>query len=181
MIFHKTNLKDNYLIEIEKSEDSRGFFARLFCENEFSKRNLNTKWQQINISHNEKTGTLRGLHFQRPPNTEIKLIKCTNGMIWNVIVDLRVNSNSFGNWFGAELSRENRKIMYVPKGFANGYISLKDNSDIIYLVSNSYAPVSEETLLWCDDKISINWPIEPLVISDKDKNGKKFDDVFTFD
>ncbi len=181
MIFHKTKLKDNYLIEIEKSEDHRGFFARLFCENEFLERNLNTKWQQINISHNEKAATLRGLHFQRPPNTEIKLIKCTSGIIWNVIVDLRLNSNTFGNWFGTELSEENRKIMYVPKGFANGYISLKDNSNIIYLVSNSYAPKSEETLLWCDNKISIKWPLEPSVISEKDKNGKKFDDVFFFD
>ena len=134
MIFHKTNLKDNYLIEIEKSEDSRGFFARLFCENEFSKRNLNTKWQQINISHNEKTGTLRGLHFQRPPNTEIKLIKCTNGMIWNVIVDLRVNSNSFGNWFGAELSKENRKI------------SLKSLTDRIILPTRMFKVNALETV-----------------------------------
>jgi dTDP-4-dehydrorhamnose 3,5-epimerase len=173
MKFQETYLKDSYLIEINKQEDERGFFARLFCKKEFVKKGLNTKWVQINNSLCKKSGTLRGLHFQKSPFQEVKLIRCIKGTSWAVIVDLRKNSKTFGKWFGTELTEKNKLMIYVPKGFAHGYISLKPSSEILYLVSTYYAPEAEETLLWKDPEISINWPLKPKLISNKDRLGKK--------
>lgn len=171
MIFKETKLKGNYLINLELKEDERGFFARYYCEKEFSKKGLNTKWVQVNNSASKKVGTLRGLHYQREPNTEVKLVRCLRGAIWDVVVDLRDMSKTFGKWFAAKLSDENRTMMYVPKGFAHGYISLEPNSEILYLVSDFYATNLEGTLIWNDKKVEINWPIEPKVVSDKDLKG----------
>ena len=173
MRFQEIYLKDSYLIEPNKQEDERGFFARLFCKKEFEKKGLNTKWVQINNSLCKKSATLRGLHFQKSPFQEIKLIRCIKGMIWDVIVDLRKNSKTFGKWFGVKLTEKNKLMIYVPKGFAHGYISLKPNSEILYLVSNFYTPESEQTLLWKDPRIAIDWPLKPKLISDKDKLGKE--------
>jgi len=173
MRFLETYLKDSYLIEPNKHEDERGFFVRLFCKKEFKKKGLNTKWVQINNSLCKKSATLRGLHFQKSPFQEIKLIRCIKGMIWDVIVDLRKNSETFGKWFGVKLTEKNKLMIYVPKGFAHGYISLKPNSEILYLVSNFYTPESEQTLLWKDPRIAIDWPLKPKLISDKDKLGKE--------
>ena len=119
MIFKKTGLQGNYLINIQKHEDERGFFARQFCEIEFSKNGLNTKWVQVNNSMNEKVGTLRGLHFQRPPKSEVKLVRCIKGEIWDVVVDLRKKSDTCGKWFGAKLSEENKKMIYIPGKILN--------------------------------------------------------------
>ena len=171
MIFKETKLKGNYLINLELKEDERGFFARYYCKKEFSQKGLNTKWVQVNNSASKKVGTLRGLHYQREPNTEVKLVRCLRGAIWDVVVDLRDMSKTFGKWFAAKLSDENRTMMYVPKGFAHGYISLEPNSEILYLVSDFYAPNLEGTLIWNDKKVEINWPIEPKVVSDKDLKG----------
>ena len=132
MIFESTPLKDNFIINLEKKEDERGFFARYFCQKEFAKLGLNTTWLQINNSASKITGTLRGLHFQREPNSEIKLIRCLRGSIWDVVVDLRHESQTFGKWFGKKLSGDNRTMMYVPKGFAHGFISLEPNSEILF-------------------------------------------------
>lgn len=172
MIFKETNLKGNYLIDLKKKEDDRGFFARFFCEKEFLEKELNISWAQINNSLNKRKGTLRGLHFQRPPNEEVKLIRCLKGAIWDVVVDLRKSSKTFGMWFGAKLSDKNRRMMYVPKGFAHGFISLESNSEILYLVSNFYTPNSEGTIIWNDTDIGIEWPLKPSVISVKDVKGK---------
>ena len=114
MIFNETNLKGNFLVDLEPRADERGFFARYFCENEFQKHGLNTRWVQINNSMSKEAGTLRGLHLQRPPYSEVKLVRCLKGSIWDVVVDLRKESESFGKWFGSTLSEKNRTMMYVP-------------------------------------------------------------------
>lgn len=169
MKFQETILKGNYLIDLDKHEDERGFFARYFCEKEFSKQGLNTRWVQINNSASKDTGTLRGLHYQREPSAEVKLIRCLKGAIWDVVVDLRAESETFGKWFGEKLSDKNRTMMYVPKGFAHGFISLQPNSEILYLVSNFYEPSEEGTLIWNDTDVAINWPLAAKIISSKDK------------
>ncbi|MDB3889580.1 dTDP-4-dehydrorhamnose 3,5-epimerase [Candidatus Pelagibacter sp.] len=177
MKFNKTCIKDNFLINLEPREDKRGFFARYYCEKEFLDQGLNTKWLQINNSFSKDVGTLRGLHYQNVPNAEVKLIRCLKGAIWDVVVDLRDNSNTFGKWFGEKLSSENRTMMYVPKGLAHGFISLTPNSEILYLVSDFYAPESEGNLIWNDPDVGIEWPINPLIISDKDKSNVNFKNI----
>jgi dTDP-4-dehydrorhamnose 3,5-epimerase len=176
MNFQETLLEGNYLIHLEKYEDERGFFARYFCEKEFFKKGLNTIWLQINNSMSKNIGTLRGLHLQKAPHAEVKLIRCLKGKVWDIVVDLRKESKTFGKWFGAILSDENRTMMYVPKGFAHGFVTLEPNSEILYLVSNFYAPQSEETLLWNDPDVAISWPLQPSIISDKDNNAKPLKD-----
>ena len=171
MKFLPTPLKGNFIINLEKKEDERGFFARYYCQKEFAQKGLNTQWVQINNSLSKNVGTLRGLHYQREPNSEIKLVRCLNGSIWDVVVDLRNFSPTFGKWYGAELSDVNRTMMYVPKGFAHGFISLEPNTEILYLVSDFYNPDVEGTLLWSDKDIGIEWPILPQVISHKDSLG----------
>jgi len=177
MKFEQTNLKGNFIINLEKKEDERGFFARYFCEKEFSEHGLNTKWVQINNSESKEMGTLRGLHYQRGPKAEVKLIRCLKGAIWDVVVDLRNKSATYGKWFGKKLSDKNRTMMYVPKGFAHGFISLEPNTEILYLVSDFYAPELEGDLIWNDPNVSIDWPIQPSVISDKDKAANSFEKI----
>lgn len=170
MIYNETKLSGAYLINLEKREDDRGFFARYYCQTEFAKNNLEFNWAQVNNSLSIDKGTLRGLHFQQSPYSEVKLIRCIRGVIWDVIVDVRLNSETYGKWFAAELSSENRTMMYVPKGFAHGFISLTENSEIIYMVSSPYNPEYERTLKWNDKFHNIEWPILPEVISEKDSN-----------
>lgn len=171
MIFKESHLQGNYLIDLELSSDERGFFARYFCEKEFKRHGLNTRWVQINNSMSREVGTLRGLHFQRPPHAEVKLVRCIKGSIWDVVVDLRKGSATFGKWFGSTLSEKNRTMMYVPEGFAHGFVTLEPDSEILYLVSNSYSPESEGVLLWNDPDVAINWPVTPELLSDKDSRG----------
>lgn len=171
MNFTETPLKGSYLIDLELITDDRGFFSRYFCEGEFSSHGLNKDWPQINNSMSLETGTLRGLHFQNNPYTEVKLVRCISGSIWDVIVDLRESSNTYGKWFGANLTSKNRCMMYVPAGFAHGFISLEEKSEVLYLVSQSYTPNAEGTLAWNDPKVSIEWPITPKIISKKDSQG----------
>lgn len=177
MIFNKTKFDTAYTIDLNPIEDERGFFARYFCENEFKEYNLNTEWKQINNSFSKDKFTLRGLHYQVAPSTEVKLVRCVKGSIWDVIVDLRENSKTYGEWFGTELNETNRKMMYVPKGFAHGFLSLSVNSEIIYLVSDFYSKENERSLLWSDEKIGIEWPAKPVIISDKDSVANTFQDI----
>jgi len=177
MIAKETSLEGNFLVNLELNNDERGFFARFFCVKEFSNYGMNTSWVQINNSMSKSLGTLRGLHFQRSPNAEVKLVRCLRGVIWDVVVDLRKGSETFGKWFGATLSDENRTMMYVPKGFAHGFISLEPDSEILYLVSDFYAPEAERTLLWNDPDVGIQWPIQPQVLSDKDLQGRLLSDI----
>jgi len=177
LIFTETPLKDSYTIEIEPREDDRGFFSRLFCAREFEEYNLNTRWVHINNSLSKSCGTLRGLHLQNKPYTEVKLIRCIKGSIWDVIVDIREKSSTFGKWYGQELNSTKRNMMYVPKGFAHGFISLEENCEIIYLNSEFYEPSSEITLSYDDNSVDIDWPIDPTDISEKDKKGLCLNEV----
>jgi dTDP-4-dehydrorhamnose 3,5-epimerase len=163
---------------MEKRGDDRGFFARMFCENEFAQAGLTPKFVQINNSLSAVKGTLRGMHYQLPPRAETKLVRCVRGKLWDVILDLRPNSPTFGRWFGAELSIENRLMMYVPRGFAHAILTLADETEVIYLVSEFYAPEHERGVRWNDPRFAITWPIEPSAISPKDARWPDFDPEF---
>ena len=170
MIFKKTKIKDCFEIDLDKKKDNRGFFARLFCQNEFKELKLNNKILQINNSFTKKSGTLRGLHYQKYPHQETKIIRCISGSIYDVIVDLRKNSNTYLKYHSVILSEKNRKMLYVPKGCAHGFLSLKNNSEVFYLVSSMYNPKSEKGLNYKDPKIGIKWPIKITSITEKDNS-----------
>ena len=178
MKFHKTPLEGAYTIELEKRGDDRGFFARFFCEEEFGAAGLETRFPQINTSLSATKGTLRGMHYQLPPSAEVKVVRAVNGALWDAIVDLRAGSPTYGKWFGAELNDENRLMMYVPRGFGHGFVTLTDSVEAFYLVSAFYAPEAERGLRWNDPAIAIEWPIEPREISDKDRNWPNLDPSF---
>ncbi|MGE5522714.1 MAG: dTDP-4-dehydrorhamnose 3,5-epimerase [Rhodospirillaceae bacterium] len=169
MKFNKTPLHGAYTIELEKRGDDRGFFARLFCEKEFADAGLVNHFVQINNSLSSSKGTLRGMHYQLPPAAEVKVVRCVKGALFDVIVDLRPDSPTFRRAFGAELTAENRRMMYVPRGFAHGFVTLTDNVEAFYLVSAFYSPENERGLRFNDPAVEIEWPIEPVEISDKDR------------
>jgi len=169
MKFHPTPLAGAYTIELEKRGDDRGFFARFFCVKEFEALGLDPKIVQINNSLSRIQGTLRGLHYQLSPKAETKIVRCIRGALYDVILDLREGSPTFGQWFGAELTAENRTMMYVPKGFAHGFITLQPDTEAFYLATEFYGPDRERCVRWNDPKFGIKWPAEPVVISDKDK------------
>lgn len=168
MRFEPIPLAGGCLIHLDPSADPRGTFARAFCAQEFAAAGLETSFVQTNISANARAGTVRGMHFQREPNAEVKLVRCTKGAIYDVIVDMREGSQTYLRWFGAELSEENALTMYVPKGFAHGYQALSDGATVFYMVSAFYAPESEGGLRFDDPKLSIRWPRIVADISDKD-------------
>jgi dTDP-4-dehydrorhamnose 3,5-epimerase len=170
MIFTKTKLKGAFVIEPEKLEDERGFFARAFCQEEFKARGLNTNWVQCNISFNRKKGTLRGMHYQAAPYEEIKLVRCTMGAIYDVIIDLRPESPTFKQWLATELTAENRRMLYVPEKSAHGFLTLLDNTEVFYQISEFYHPESEMGVRWNDPEFAIKWPVELVqIISPKDR------------
>jgi dTDP-4-dehydrorhamnose 3,5-epimerase len=175
MIFTETPLTGAYLIDLEKRGDERGFFARAFCEREFASHGLVTHFVQINNSLSARQGTLRGMHYQLAPKAETKVVRCIRGALYDIILDLRDGSPTFGQNFGAELTAENRRMMYVPKGFAHGFFTLADDTEAFYLVDESYAPESERGIRWDDPRFAIRWPAQPNVISDKDRNFPDFD------
>lgn len=168
MIFNKTNLKDAFIIDLDKREDHRGFFARSWDVNVFKENGLNPKIVQCNISHTKRKGTIRGMHYQKSPYEEAKLIRCTKGKICDTIIDLRKSSETYKKWESFELSSSNFKMLYVPEGFAHGFQSLEDDSEILYQVSQFYSPESEKGVRWNDPCFKINWPIEVTEISEKD-------------
>jgi dTDP-4-dehydrorhamnose 3,5-epimerase len=178
MIFKETKLKGAYIIEIEPIEDERGFFARSFCEEEFKKHGLNPHIAQCNISYNKKKGTLRGMHYQVAPYEETKLVRCTMGAIYDVIVDLRPDSSTFKQWMGVELTQENRRLLYVPEGFAHGFQTLTDNAELIYYHSAFYSPEYERGLRFDDPTLAINWPLPAGAISPKDQSYPLIDNNF---
>ena len=175
MIFVETPIPGAFLIELEKRGDERGFFARAFCENEFTAHGLAPRFVQVNNSLSHGNGTLRGMHYQLTPKAETKLVRCIRGALFDVILDLREGSSTFGKSFGAELSAENRRMMYVPKGFAHGFITLEVDTEAFYFVDEFYAPAEERCIRWNDPRFAIAWPARPDVISDKDGNQKDFD------
>jgi dTDP-4-dehydrorhamnose 3,5-epimerase len=169
MIFTELTLNGAYLVELKKLEDHRGFFARAFCQREFEQQGLNPRLVQCNISFNPARATLRGIHYQRAPYAEVKLVRCTRGAIYDVIIDLRPGSTTYRQWQGIGLSADNRRMLYVPEGFAHGYLSLADESEVLYQVSEFYSSGAESGIRWNDPAFAIRWPIEPRVISAKDR------------
>ncbi len=172
MIFSETKLKGSFIIEIEKLEDDRGFFARTWDREKFEELNLDTKLSQFSISFNEKIGTLRGMHYQIEPFQEVKIVRCTKGRLFDVIIDLRKNSKTFMNWIGVELNSQNYKMIYIPEGFAHGFQTLENNSEIFYQISKSHNPISSRGIRWDDPKINIKWPINQPIISKNDSSLK---------
>jgi dTDP-4-dehydrorhamnose 3,5-epimerase len=175
VIFTETPIHGAYLIDLEKRGDDRGFFARAFCENEFGAHGLVTRFVQVNNSLSAQRGTLRGMHYQLGPKAETKLVRCIRGALWDVVLDLRPDSPTFGRSFGAVLTAENRRMMYVPKGFAHGFITMADDTEAFYFVDEFYAPDRERGVRFDDPKFAIEWPIAPVVISDKDRSHRDFD------
>lgn len=169
MRFLKAPLDGAHVIELDRREDHRGFLARMFCEEEFAAAGLERRFVQINNSTSLRRGTIRGLHYQVPPHTEVKVMRVIRGAIFDVIVDVRQGSPSFGRWFGAELSADSRRMMYSPRGFAHGFLSLTDEVEVIYMTSSAYAPGAERGVRFDDPKVGIAWPIPPVEVSDKDR------------
>ena len=158
-----------HLIHLEKRGDDRGFFARFFCEEEFARQGLLAQFKQINNSLSVKQGTLRGMHYQLPPAAEVKVVRCIQGALFDVILDLRPHSPTFGKWCGETLSAVNRAMMYVPEGFAHGFVTLEPDTEVIYLVSAAYAPAAERGIRYDDPKFGIRWPVTPMELSEKDR------------
>ena len=174
MIFTQTKLAGAYILDLEKREDDRGFFARTFCRNEMETHGLIPDVAQANTSLSKYRGTLRGMHYQKAPYEETKLVRCTRGALYDVIIDLRPDSPTYRQWVGVELSAENYRMLFVPKHFAHGFITLADDTEANYLVSQFYAPGSELGIRWNDPVFNIKWPIDVAVISEKDANWPDF-------
>lgn len=179
MIFNPQHLKGAYTIDIQPITDSRGFFSRTFCAREFAEQGLVTHFEQANHSATKGKGIIRGMHFQYAPSSEVKLVKCIVGAIFDVIVDVRAGSPTFLQWFGAELSAENKRMMYVPQGFAHGFQSLTDYSEITYMVSQFYNKEKEGGIRYDDSKVDIKWPLPVSLVSDKDLGIPYIDERFT--
>ena len=168
MKFSSTGLEGAFLIEIEPHEDERGFFARTCCKNEFSANGLRDDFVQCSISFNKKKGTLRGMHFQAKPFEENKLVRCTMGAIYDVIVDLRPGSPTFKKWFAVELTAANRKSIYIPTGFAHGFQTLEEDSEVLYQITEFYHPECARGVRWDDAALKIEWPEDVRTISSRD-------------
>jgi len=170
MIFHETKLKGAYIVELDKREDERGFFARAYCAREFEEHGLRPQMVQANTSYNHKKGTLRGMHYQVPPASEPKFIRCIRGAVWDVIIDMRPESPTYLEHIGIELSADNRRAIYVPDLFAHGNQALTDGAELFYLVGEYYTPGCERGVRFDDPAIGIDWPLPVTVISEKDAN-----------
>ena len=175
MKFNKTRIPGTYIIELEKVGDERGFFARAWCQKEFREHDLVTQFVQCNLSFNKRGNTLRGMHYQSAPLEEVKLVRCTRGAIFDVIIDLRPESSTFLKWIGVELTSDNYNMLYVPERFAHGYLTLTKESEVFYQVSQFYSPNHERGVRWNDPVFGIDWPIDgDVVISEKDNNWPNF-------
>ncbi len=177
MIFTETPLSGAYILEIEPIEDERGFFARSFCRREFSTLGLNSDLVQCNISFNRKKGTLRGMHYQTFPYAEAKVIRCTRGIIYDVIVDLRPLSKTYKRWYALQLasphppwSPDGYRMLYIPEGFAHGFQTLEDDTEVVYQISQYYSPETARGIPWNDPALQIAWPLSDPIISEKDRN-----------
>ena len=168
MEFVETSLKGAYVIKPKVFQDERGFFVESYSEKVFKENGINAIFVQDNHSLSVKKGVLRGLHFQLPPNEQAKLVRVTRGKVLDVIVDIRKNSPTYGKWEGVELSAENFRMLFVPRGFAHAFLTLEDNTEFMYKVDNFYAPESDSGLLWSDTDLNIDWPIENPILSEKD-------------
>jgi dTDP-4-dehydrorhamnose 3,5-epimerase len=175
MKFQQTKLAGAYVIEVEPFADERGFFARTFCEREFADHGLPVRFPQCNLSRNSRAGTLRGMHYQAAPLWEAKLVRCISGAIYDVIIDLRADSATRGQWVGVELSAANARALFVPEGFAHGFITLQDATDVFYHMSEFFRPDGARGLRWNDPHFDIRWPTSVSVISERDATYPDFD------
>lgn len=175
MIFTETPLKGAFVITPELIEDGRGFFARSWCKREFEKHGLNPNLVQCNISFNKKKGTFRGMHYQAAPHEEAKLVRCTMGSIYDVIIDLRKDSSTFKKWFGVELTSKNRKMLYIPECFSHGFQTLEDETEVFYQMSEFYYPENARGISYCDTTFGIEWPLLDKVVSSRDQLFEKFE------
>jgi dTDP-4-dehydrorhamnose 3,5-epimerase len=174
LIFAPTTLDGAWIIDLKRLEDDRGFFARSFCQDEFKSHGLDSRIAQTNVSFNRRRGTLRGLHFQARPHAEAKLVRCTQGAIWDVIVDLRPRSSTFKRWYGVELSAANRRSLYVPEDFAHGFQTLTDDAEVLYFMSELYYPDFARGFVWNDPAFGIEWPIASPTMSERDRAFPRF-------
>jgi dTDP-4-dehydrorhamnose 3,5-epimerase len=172
--FMPTSLGDAYIIELERLEDERGFFARTFCQDEFAAHGLKSLFVQCNVSFNEKRGTLRGMHYQDKPHEEAKLVRCTRGAVFDVIIDIRRESSTYKQWIGVELTADNRRMLYIPEGFAHGFQTLEDGSEMFYQMSEMYRPELARGIRWNDPAFAIRWPLPSPIISARDAGYRDF-------
>ncbi len=170
MIFAETRLKGVYIIDVEPIRDDRGFFARSFCKNDFTEHGLKVNVAQCNVSFNKKKGTLRGMHFQLPPKAEAKLVRCTRGKIYDVVIDLRPGSKTYCHWEAVELSADNYRALYIPELFAHGFQTLEDNSEVFYQMYEFYAPQYASGVRWDDPAFGITWPLRDPIMSERDRS-----------
>lgn len=178
MIFQTTDLPGVFVVELEPRADERGFFARTFCREEFEAHGLNPEIAQCSISVNRYPLTLRGLHWQAAPHEEAKLVRCLRGEIFDVAVDLRPRSNTFGHWTSAFLDAESRQALYIPEGFAHGFLTLAADTEVSYAMSTSFAPDAGRGLIWNDPDLAIAWPAPPRIMSEKDRMLPTLADAF---
>jgi dTDP-4-dehydrorhamnose 3,5-epimerase len=178
MIFTGTKLSGSYVIDLSPFNDERGWFARTFCKKEFEKIGHNKEWVQLNHSATYKKGAVRGMHYQLAPHREIKMVRCIAGSIYDVIIDLRKGSGTFLQWMGIELSAQNKKMLYIPEGFAHGFQTLADDCELIYHHTEFYTPGAEGGILYNDSIININWPLTVTDISERDKSHPLLDNNF---
>jgi dTDP-4-dehydrorhamnose 3,5-epimerase len=169
MTFREAKLSGAFIIELEKFEDERGFFAHSWSEKEFAARRLDSRMVECSISFNWKRGTLRGMHYQAAPHGQVKIVRCTKGAIYDVIIDLRAASPTFKQWVGVELTAENHSMLYIPKGFAHGFQTLEDASEVFYQMSEVYAPESGRGVRWNDPAFKIAWPEPVSMINERDR------------
>ena len=174
MRFSAAGLPGVYLLDLERQEDERGFFARTFCEREFEAQGLPARYPQCNLSFNRRRGTLRGLHYQAAPHREAKVVRCSRGAVHDVVVDLREGSPSRGRWVGVLLDAESRRAIYVPPGFAHGFLTLRDETEVLYHMGEFYVPEAARGVRWDDPAFSIRWPFPPLVMSERDRGYPDF-------
>jgi dTDP-4-dehydrorhamnose 3,5-epimerase len=178
VIFTPLELAGAYIVDIEPRRDDRGFFARAWAREEFEEHGLDTRVTHCNLAFNERRGTLRGMHFQRPPHAEVKLVRCTRGAVYDVIIDLRPESPTYCRWIGVELSEENRRMLYIPERFAHGYQTLVDGSETFYQLSVAYAPDYADGVRWDDPAFGIEWPrSDDRLISEKDRRWPDYERV----
>jgi dTDP-4-dehydrorhamnose 3,5-epimerase len=175
IIFRETKLKGAYVIEPERFEDARGFFARSFSQIEFETNGLRSQFVEAGISFNSRKHTLRGMHFQAPPHAQAKLVRCTRGAIYDVMIDLRSDSPTFKQWFAQELTAQNRLLLYIPEGFAHGFQTLADETEVFYELSDRYMPASERGVRWNDPAFAIPWPATgAITINERDRTYPDF-------
>lgn len=169
MIFTELALRGAFIVDMELRKDDRGYFARSFCREEFLRHGLRTEVSQSNVSFNRRKGTLRGMHYQIQPKAEAKLVRCTRGAVYDVIIDLREDSSSCRRWVAVELTEANSRMLYVPEGFAHGYQTLEDDSELLYQMFESYSPEHARGVRWDDPELGIDWPLPNPIISERDR------------